>query len=171
MNALAATIYNIQNIANKLYIISLFDVLIIAILIYIIILLFKQTRSLLPLMGIGIIVVLYIIAQLFQLSLTASILQSFLGLLAVILVVIFQDELRRFFEFIATWSTRQVRINKISTPEPFKIVFQALAECAHNRIGALIVIPGGESVERFLEVMTRYQKLYCVIPLQPLSCV
>lgn len=128
------------------------DVVIVASLVYIAIFLFKQTRSLRILAGIGILLLLYIAAGILTLSLTTAFLQYFFGFFLVIFVVVFQEELRRFLELIALVSTRQrsSRPIKVSSPASDAIL-QAVAYFVHNKIGALIVLSGEERFERYLE--------------------
>ncbi|MEK7480891.1 MAG: hypothetical protein AAB604_02195, partial [Patescibacteria group bacterium] len=82
---------------NSLGIADFFDVLIVAILLYIIIMLFKQTRSSLVLGGVGVLVGISVVAKIFELSLTLFTLNIFFGAFFIMLAIIFQEELRRFF--------------------------------------------------------------------------
>lgn len=152
---LIANLYGVESLRSlfkNFYLADFFDVLIIAVLIYAALSLFKQTRSFLILVGIGIITALYVAAQLFNLYLTALVLQSFFGVFLVVLVILFQDELKRFFEFIAAVGTRQVRIGRVKgAPPTITEIIQAAADMAHNKIGALIVVPGEENIERLIE--------------------
>src|SRR3989344_8802474 len=100
MTEFLANIYSIEGLVRNIYIADFIDVAIIALLIYSAIILFKQTRSLPALIGIGMLIALYAAAQVFNLYLTSLALQIFFGAFLVVLVVIFQQELRRFFEFI-----------------------------------------------------------------------
>jgi hypothetical protein len=53
--------------------------------------------------GISLLGIIYIGARFFQLYLTTLVLQGFFAILLFILVVIFQEDLRRFLEHIASW--------------------------------------------------------------------
>ncbi len=128
------------------------DVAIVAIIIYNIFILFKQTRSYLIFVGISLMAALYACAKIFNLYLTTLALQSFFSVLFVILVVIFQNELRRFFEFIALLGTRRVKLKtSITLPIHVSELVQASAHLAHEKIGALIVIQGKDSLDRFIQ--------------------
>jgi uncharacterized protein (TIGR00159 family) len=152
MNNFLATVLLLDNFTRNFYIADFIDVIIIALFLYSAILLFKQTRSYLPLIGIGILIVVYSISQVFHLFLTSLALQSFFSAFFVVLVVIFQDELRRFFEFIAAWSTRQKAEKPIAIASAaLNELVQAVAHMAHQRIGALIVLSGQENIERHIE--------------------
>ena len=98
------------------------------------------------------LVALYIVAQVFNFYLTSLALQSFFGAFIVVLAVIFQEELRRFFEFIAAWSTRQNIVRPIASGSAsMSELMQAIASLAHTKTGALIVLAGQENIERHAE--------------------
>ncbi|OGF74716.1 hypothetical protein A3J56_03210 [Candidatus Giovannonibacteria bacterium RIFCSPHIGHO2_02_FULL_46_20] len=151
MSAFLANIYLLGNLARNIYIADFLDVAIIALFIYGVIVLFKQTHSLPAFFGIATLAVLYWVAQAFDLYLTSLALQVFFGTFLVVLVVIFQQELRRFFEFIAIWGTHQYpKKSAALTSKPIQEILQACAHLARERIGGLIVLVGNESIDRHL---------------------
>ena len=126
-----------------------FDVLIIGFLIYLIIRLLRETHSTSVLIGILTLLSIYGIALFFDLPLTSLILQSFFGVFFIIIAVVFQKELRRFFSAFGFWGIAQ-RL----TPPPemiIEIVSRSVGRMAQEKIGALIVFPGREAIERHLE--------------------
>mgnify|MGYP001610333284 CR=1 FL=1 len=136
---------------SNLFIADFFDVLIIAMLIYFIIFLFKQTRSFYVAAGFGIIIALYPIAQTFGLYLTSIVFQAFWGVFFIALVVIFQEELRRFFEQLAIWSTRQIKGGTQTTgSSSVKDILDAVGKMAMDKIGALIVMQGHDPVTKYI---------------------
>jgi len=143
--------FNEFNIAlgSSMYLADILDVLIIAILAYIGILFLKQTRSLTAFVGIGVLGIVYILARTFHLYITALILQSFFSIFIIVLVIVFQDELKRSFELIVTSGTRRIK-NKSHTPFSSTIfsVVQATSNLMRKKHGALIIIPGQELIER-----------------------
>jgi len=153
MQELLATLYSIDGFFSNVRIVDVFDVLIIALFLYIIIILFKRTHSWPILAGIGILVIIYSLAQAFHLYLTSLVLQSFFAVFIVVLVIIFNQELRRFFEFISFWNTRQFKLKQETSIFPFDVneILQAVAKLAKEKRGALIVFPGNENIERFLD--------------------
>lgn len=151
MTQLLAQINFITKLFSNLYIADLFDVLIIASLIYFIIFLFKQTRSFYVAAGFGIIIALYPIAQTFGLYLTSIVFQAFWSVFFIALVVIFQEELRRFFEQLALWSTRQIKGDKeVVGPTIIKDILDAVGKMAMDKIGALIVLQGHDPITKFI---------------------
>ena len=152
MQAFVATIYPLGNLIRSFYIADLFDVAVIAILIYSALFLFKQTRSLLILIGLGIVAIIYAAAQVFDLYLTSFVLESFFSVFFLVLVIIFQEELRRFFEFIAALSTRQTRTQQLSANSPaITELLHAIEYLASQKVGALVVIRGRENIDRLVD--------------------
>jgi len=130
---------------------DLLDIAVIFFLVYGILLWFKQTASRFVLIGIALLATVYGLARYFQLYLTAMILQGFFAILLLALVVIFQEELRRFFERLATWGRfRKERIGAPSQKE-VDVLVETAASLARKRIGALIVVKGEEPLDRHLE--------------------
>jgi diadenylate cyclase len=139
-----------------------FDIVIISVLVYGILIWFRQTASRFVLGGIALLGIVYVLARQFQLYLTAVVLQGFFAILLVALVVIFQEELRRFFERIATW--RQIRTGKVGPaygPE-MEVITQTVAILAKKHVGALIVLQGEEPLDRHLEGGTELEGLLSV---------
>ncbi len=99
------------------------------------------------LLGLAFLGVFYhLIAQQFKLQLTTWIFQGFFAALVVVLVVVFQDDLRRLFEHIATLSLRR----KAPSPDPSSVgtLTRGLCDLAAKRRGALVVLPGRGPIER-----------------------
>jgi uncharacterized protein (TIGR00159 family) len=131
---------------------DLFDILIITSLIYVILIWFKHTASRLVFMGISLMGGIYIIARLFHLYLTTLVLQSFFTVLIIALVVIFQEDIRRFFERIAMLRSIGRNHRKAYRRENSAVseIVEAVAEFASKKTGALIVIQGNEPLDRQL---------------------
>jgi uncharacterized protein (TIGR00159 family) len=138
---------------NSLGIADFFDVLIVTILLYIIIMLFKQTRSSLVLGGVGVLVGISVVAKIFELSLTLFALNIFFGAFFIMLAIIFQEELRRFFAFLALLSTRHIKQKRpLAAASPLvEEIAHTATNLAYKKIGGLMVFPGNETIEHFLE--------------------
>ncbi len=129
---------------------DILDVVIISIMIYGFLIWFKKTSSRFMFVGILVLGVIYGISRYLQLYMTASILQAFFAVLIFALIVLFQEELRRFLERLAIWG----RIRKkyaTSFQHDIEIITQAVANLARRRTGALIVIFGEEPLDRHIE--------------------
>jgi len=88
---------SISTILNSIRIQDIFDILIIWIMASVLLIWFKERASRFVFIGIGLLGAIYITARFFQLYLTTIVLQGFFAILLFVLVVIFQEDLRRFF--------------------------------------------------------------------------
>ena len=79
---------------------DILDILIVAGLVYVFLLWLKQTHSSYLVSGITILSGLYFVAAALGLRLTVMIFQVFFSVFLIVLVVIFQAEIRRFFEMV-----------------------------------------------------------------------
>ncbi|MBW1988017.1 MAG: DNA integrity scanning protein DisA nucleotide-binding domain protein [Deltaproteobacteria bacterium] len=130
---------------------DIFDVLIISVLLYGLLLFMTRTASRFVLWGITLLGLVYLAARAFDLYLTAVVLQGFFTVLIVALIVIFQEDLRRFFERLATWPRRRKAFSQGQEAPEIQVIAQAAAFLAQLRRGALIVIEGEEPLDRHLE--------------------
>lgn len=123
---------------------EILDVAIMSFLIYIVLMWFKKSRAAFVLTGIIIIAAVYLLAQQFNLVLTTWVFQGFFAVILLASVVIFQEEIRRFFEQVAVWSLNpRLRKHKTTLPRTeIEILVRTLTDLAHDKIGALIVLKG-----------------------------
>ena len=127
------------------------DIAIIAIMISALLVWFKDRASRFVLLGIGVLGVIYMLARLFQLYLTTLVLQGFFASLLFVLVVIFQEDLRRFFERLALWGRFKINLReKAGATSPAEVIAYTADNLARQRIGALIVIAGKDPLDRHL---------------------
>ncbi len=136
---------------NTIRISDLLDVAIIAVFAYIALVWFKKTASRFVLIGIFILAAIYAFARVFHLYITEYVLQGFFAILVIALIIIFQEDLRSFFERLATW--RFIRKGSINTAtrHAAKIISQAVTRIAQSRRGALIVLKGDDFLDRHLK--------------------
>ncbi len=127
-----------------------FDIIFISIFIYALWMWFSVAASRFVLLGIAFLGVIYMAARYFQMYLTALVLQGFFAVLMVALVVIFQEEIRRFFERLATWKGFTDSRKKEGRSREIEIICQTAARLAQKRTGALIVISGRDPIDRHL---------------------
>jgi len=128
---------------------TLGDILIVAGLFWVGISWLKNTRARLALPGIVILGGLYFLARLLDFQLTTYILQGFFAAFVLVIVVVFQEDLRRLFEGITVLSLR--RHAPLPSSSARDILVRTLTRLARERVGALIVMPGREPLERHLD--------------------
>jgi DNA integrity scanning protein DisA with diadenylate cyclase activity len=129
--------------------VDVLDIVIVAGLCWMAIAWVREARARVALGGMAAIAALFVLARWLDLRLTTSLLQGFMALAALVLVVVFQDDLRRFFEGITLW------VVDSGTPRPTADVVEQLSSLcvslAQARVGALVVRPGREPIGRLLE--------------------
>jgi len=124
------------------------DILVVASLLYLATVWIRRAQAALVAGGILVLGVLYVTARLLDLRLTTWIFQGFFAVLLIILVVVFQEELRQFFERLAVWSLRRTA----ATPHRFsEVLVRCLSDFSRDRIGALVVLPGRQPLGRHLD--------------------
>jgi uncharacterized protein (TIGR00159 family) len=92
---------------------------------------------------------IYLIARRLDLEMAAWIFQAFFAVFLVIIVVIFQEELRQMFERIAIWSVAGRRTPALRSTSEDDLV-RTIADLAKERIGALVVIRGNDPLGRHI---------------------
>lgn len=141
--------FTIHNLVNAI------DVATTAVIIYAILVLLRKTRSIFIFRGIAALVFVYIVATFFGFKLTSFLFQTFFSFFVIILVILFQRELRRFFENFSIIDLLnpfaelegEIPIKKSS----LEILTNSVRYLAKKKIGALIVLTGRQQIDRFLD--------------------
>ncbi len=129
---------------GSLRLVEIADLLLVWVLVWAGVSWLRETSARVGLAGLGILVALYLIARQVGLTLTTWILQGFVAIAALTAVVVFQPELRRLFERIASvWLGSRRGIPGLDV---VGLLTRTVANLVERRWGALIVITGRESV-------------------------
>jgi diadenylate cyclase len=123
------------------------DVALVTTLVYTAVVLIRRAQAAFVAIGILMLGGLYIAARALDLRLTAWIFQGFFAVLLVILVVIFQEELRQLFERVAFYGLRR-RVHRPVAFDSTAILVKCFNDFARDHIGALVVLPGQQPVDR-----------------------
>jgi uncharacterized protein (TIGR00159 family) len=126
------------------------DILIVAAIVYAVILWLRRSQASLVALGLAFLSLVYLSARLLDLQLTTLAFQSLFAVSIVVLVVIFHEELRQAFEELAGWVLRrhhEVR-PRFDTRD---ILVEWLFTLARQKRGAIIVIPGRQLLDRYLQ--------------------
>ena len=126
------------------------DIAFVACLIYLVLLWFKKTKAVFVAIGILLLAAVYIVAREAGMFLTAWIFQGFFAIFLIALVVIFQEELRSFFERLAVWSLGR-RGSSPLHPKEVEILLRTVAFLTQEKLGGLIVLKGRDPLERHIE--------------------
>ena len=130
---------------------DILDMVIIALMIFALLTWFKTRASRFVLIGIILLGGVYSAARFFQLYLTTIVLQGFFAILLFVLVVIFQEDLRRFFERLALLGNIRKKIQPLSALEDIAgIIAETATNLAKKHFGALIVLQGDDPLERHI---------------------
>ncbi len=128
-----------------------FDIALVAIFIYTALTWFRQTTSRSVFVGVALLTLVYFAAKALEMHMTVFLFQAVFAVVLVALVVVFQEDLRRAFEGLA--ALRPVRDRWRSTTAGFAhtdTLVEAISGMAEKRIGALVVIKGGEPLGRHI---------------------
>jgi uncharacterized protein (TIGR00159 family) len=132
---------------------DLLDILLVAFIIYRLILLIKGTRTVQMLLGLAVLLVVYVVSQLGGLYTLNWLLDNFLSSIILVIVVIFQNDIRRALvhmgrnPFFADHSFRE-------EDQAIEELVKGCTSLASRRYGALVVVERETGINDFLEVGT-----------------
>ena len=131
---------------------NIIDLVLVTFLIYRALLLIKGTRAQAMLTGLFIIVVVYSVANYFELKTLSWILYQFLSSIIIILIVIFQDDIRRGLIKVGLGSIfkRQNQAN-LTSDKVIDDLTLAATRLSKDKVGALIVIKRDVGLDDFIE--------------------
>ncbi len=140
----------LSNLQSSVRLIDLLDIAIVAFIVYRILLLIRGTRAMQMLTGLGILGIAFLLSSTFELFTTHWVLSYFFDYLVLIVIVLFQDDLRRALThvgknpFFSVASAEEER-------EMVDEIARAATRMARERIGALIVIERETGLKNFID--------------------
>ncbi len=138
-----------ENLLGLVELADLLDILVVATLVYAAVVWIRRTQAGFVAIGLFVLAGLYVLAEALDLQLTTAIFRSVFAILLVLIVVLFQEELRQLFERLGVWSVRRGRRQpEVARSPPADILVEALADLARQRRGALVVLPGLQPIAR-----------------------
>lgn len=140
-------------LTNFRWLLDLLDILLVAFIIYRIILLIKGTRAVQMLLGLAVLLIVYVASQIGGLYTLNWILNNFLSSIILVIVVIFQHDIRRALIHVG----RNPFFADLTYREETKVIDELCKGCsilAQKQLGALIVIERETGINDFLEVGT-----------------
>ncbi len=130
--------------------VDVLDILLVSFIFYWVLLFIRGTRAVQMLFGLLVLMILYVVSRKFGMVTFQWLVGNFLGNLLVVLVVVFQSEIRRALAKIGQW-----RILGGRHPAPAKEVIEELARCAfllaRSRTGAILLLVREIGLEEFIE--------------------
>lgn len=156
------TLQIIREFFTGLDIRNLVDVGIVAVLIYFSLIFIRKTKLFFIFNTLVVLWLVIIIARIFDLRLTEALFQPFITFFLLIIIIVFQREIRRFFEWFSL-SRKNIPFLKKKqaalSREIVKEIVTAVEELVRDRIGALIVLEGQHPLD---------QKVFDGVPLNGL---
>ena len=133
------------------------DVLVVAAVLYRILLLFRGTRALQMLVGLGLLVAMSLLARRFELHGTQWLLDNIWSFWVVVLAVLFQPELRRALERVGPGRVLQslVGAGRAARAHVVDEIVAAADALAGRRIGGLIVVERATGLRQYAELGVR----------------
>lgn len=136
---------------------SVFDILLIAVLLYWALLFIKQSRAWQLIKGIVFVVIFVLVCSLLGLEMVGFVFSKFLYVFAIMFVVIFQPELRRILETVGIKSFTSIKGVLVNTDEHkeevnsfIKEISNACMEMSKTYTGALILIERNTKLDELL---------------------
>jgi len=140
-----------EMLSNFRWFLDLLDILLVAFIIYRIILLIKGTRAVQMLVGLAVLLIVYVASQIGGLYTLNWILDNFLSSIILVIVVLFQHDIRRALIHVG----RNPFFADLSFREETKVIDEICKGCdalLQKHLGALIVIERETGINDFLEV-------------------
>lgn len=126
------------------------DIGLVALALYAVIVWLKRARAGLAVAGGLLLVAAYLVARELRLELTAWLFQGVFAVFLIVLVVVLQGDLRRLFERVALLGSGGPG-PRAAGDDCLDTLTTTLFELAGRRCGALIVLPGADPVERYID--------------------
>lgn len=140
-----------QRLLSSILLKDIFDIFIITICVYFILFFIKQTRSFFIFGAFISLFGLNFIAQEFGLSLTRQLFEPLLTLFIAIFVIVFQQEIRKFFKWISSGRLTSFSKSLALPANNIQTVVKAVFNMAEQRVGSIIVFPGEFPLDDLLE--------------------
>lgn len=147
----AASVWGLFNVADSA------DIIATAVFLFILLRLFKRTKTIsMAATVLAVVVVVYTASYWLGLSTLVRILKLLLANIVIILAIVFQKELRRFFELVNVRRLANIpgHIKDIFVPRQHRDATEVIAHTAWvlatAKTGALMVFPGKESIDGYV---------------------
>ncbi len=123
------------------------DIVLVSLFVYAFFMWSKSTASRQMLVGVAVAALIYVLARAYDLYMTAAMFQAALAFAAVAVIVVFQEDLRRFFARLASLG-KLGRTRNHTTDPSFDVIVETVFELAKKKTGALLVVQGKEPLDR-----------------------
>ena len=141
---------NLDKLLDYIRLADMLDIAIVALLVYAVFVWLRKRASRSLGLVAGSLALLFFLAHWLDLYLTILVFQYGLVGMLLTMVIVFQDDIRNGLERLATlrWFAPNTTVDP--SRELLEAINEAVINMAHKRIGALLVFPGHESLERHI---------------------
>jgi uncharacterized protein (TIGR00159 family) len=139
----------VDELNGSFRIVDAIDILLVTVFLYGTLVWFKRTASRGVLIGLALLAIVYFLARALDMYLTSLAFHTTFAVLLFILVVVFQEDLRRLLERVSTlrsmnfWQPQDISLD-------LDVIVESMFKMASSKTGALIVLKGKEPLERHL---------------------
>ncbi|MFA5048828.1 MAG: DNA integrity scanning protein DisA nucleotide-binding domain protein [Patescibacteria group bacterium] len=152
MNLVPVFFWSLYNFIISLDIRVFLDIFIVALVLYIIMIFIKRTRLFAAIYIIPTFWLINYLADHYDFRLTQIIFQPFITFFLVVFVVVYQRDIRKFFEwFSVTRRSLGSGEKKVSSLGAASILAEAVLELSRRKFGAIIVLAGDYNIDGFIE--------------------
>lgn len=138
---------------------DIFDIIIVSVIIYMLLRVTKRTKAQQVIKGLGILLIMAVISSWLSLSVINWIFSTILQWMLLIVVIIFQPELRQLLEQLGRGGRISKKESKAQGNEDADRVVQEIIKTAQNlsrrKVGALIVLQQNSSLDDIVETGTK----------------
>ncbi len=138
-----------QELFEHLRIADVLDIGVITVLVYWALLWLRRRASRAVAVGMLCVITLYVSAHLLNMYLTIAAFRIGFTVILLLLVVVFQQDIRRGFEQLSTWQFLSGSRPEAST-ETTDTLLEAISTLAKDRVGALVVLRGKQPIEHYI---------------------
>lgn len=140
----------LQDFLISVRIADVIDVALISVFLYLLLNWLRQSASRHFIIGIVSLFSLYVMARFTEMYLTELLIQGLFAVILIGIVVVFQSDIRRFFERIGNWGIFWKTNHPPFDNRTTNIITEAVAKMAENKTGALLVLKGKENFDRHI---------------------
>lgn len=154
---------NIMKIASSVRWNDILDIFLVTMVLFYLFRLCRQTRALHLVKGLVFLAVIYFIVAALKLNTSGYLFRSFFGDIVIVLVILFQNELRHAIEVFgrgdfkkfSLFSSKESHAAKQQLHSSASFVAKAAANMSENRVGALIVFEGKSPLGEIIQTGSR----------------
>lgn len=127
------------------------DILLVALVIYRVLLVIRGTRAVQILLGLAVLGIIFVVSDYLELFTLHWILSAFLSSIILVVVVLFQNDIRRALAHVGTNSFWPYLDSKTTDSHAVEELTKAAVSLANKKIGALIVLQRGTELRNHVE--------------------